>query len=184
MKSLQAHLLIASPQLLDPNFAQTVILVVQHDANGALGVVLNRPMDTTIAQAWKQVSQKPCFREDPLYFGGPCQGVLIAVHTFESASDVEVLPGLYFTTDAQKLEWLVEQTDGSARFFVGYSGWGDGQLEHELDEASWQTLPARIQHVFDQSSDQQWENVRKDVARATLFAGMNPKIIPIDPSLN
>src|ERR1041384_3511863 len=110
MKSLQGHLLVASPQLLDPNFLQTVIVIVQHNEDGALGLVLNRPTQTPIDQAWSQVCDIPCSRQDLLGWGGPCQSILMLLHTQADASELEVLPGVYFTTDSQKIQHMVLQT--------------------------------------------------------------------------
>src|SRR5437764_733950 len=99
MTSLQGQLLIASPKLLDPNFAQSVILMIQHNDEGALGLVLNRPLGMSVRSAWEQVSEIPCEIESPLLKGGPCEGPLMVVHTSAALSQVEVLPGVYFSTE-------------------------------------------------------------------------------------
>lgn len=183
MKSLKGHLLVASPQLLDPNFVQTIVLMVQHDKDGALGLVLNRPMDTNIRQAWEQIKGVECEREDALYLGGPMQGVLMAIHTQPEASQIEVLPGLHFATEADRIEYLVEHTDEQVRFFVGYAGWGPGQLEEELQTGSWLTMPARIEDVFS-TTERQWLDISRQLAWSALASTLNPKIIPEDPSTN
>jgi putative transcriptional regulator len=157
--------------------------MVQHDKQGALGLVLNHPIETTIKQAWEQIKGQGCERGDLLYVGGPCQGVLMALHTQQEVSQIEVFPGLHFSTEADKLEYLVEQGDPQMRFFVGYSGWGPGQLEKELEAGSWITAPATIEQVF--STDQrQWLQISRDISWAAISGGLNPKLIPEDPSMN
>lgn len=183
MESLKGQLLVATPQLRDPNFFQTVVLMVQHDKHGALGLILNRPTETTLGVAWKQVSQKPCLREDALFVGGPCQGVLTALHMEAEASEIEVLPGLHFATSASHVETLVEQVELPARFFVGYAGWSPGQLEQEMESGSWRTAPASTEHVFGDPEDL-WLTVMRDLARQSILSPIDPRLVPDDPSVN
>lgn len=184
MKSLKGKLLLASNHLLDPNFIQSVVLVVQHDKNGALGLVLNRPADLTVKEAWEQVSQTPCKREDHLYVGGPCEGVLMALHPCETVGQLEVVEGLYFSTETKNIEWLMRQDPRKQmRFFVGYSGWSPGQLEKEMESGSWLTAEANLQRVF---SDEEslWRQVKRELAYTQLAGQANPKIIPDNPNNN
>src|SRR5437660_1340859 len=103
MKSLQGQLLLASSRLPDPNFARTVILMVRHGEEGALGLVLNRPLETTVHEACSEVLETPCAAEGFLYQGGPCEGPLMALHTNADASDMDVIEGVYFTTEREKM---------------------------------------------------------------------------------
>lgn len=183
MKSLQGHLLVASPQLRDPNFCRSVILLVQHDENGAMGLVLNRPTETTLAEAWKQVSEEPCGNEDVLLQGGPCEGPLMVLHAEESAGQIEVAPGLYFSTEAQSVEWLVRNESEPAKYFVGYAGWSAEQLEMELGENAWQAIPATAEQVFEGPADM-WGTLARVIARSRTYPQVSPKITPADPSLN
>lgn len=183
MKSLQGHLLVASPKLSDPNFFHTVVLLIQHDDEGAFGVVLNRPMQTTIAEAWEQVSEIPCLLEGPLHTGGPCNGPLMALHTHTAAEGREVLPGLYFSTERSDLEAVVAEDAATARFFVGYAGWAPDQLEGELKEGSWLVAEANVPDLFDDSEDL-WHSAIRSIARSAPLPGVNPKTIPADPSMN
>ncbi len=132
MTSLQAHLLIASPELPEP-FAQAVVLLVRHNAEGALGLILNKCTAASLEEHWGQVSDVACHRQQAIFLGGPCEGPLVALHTDEFLLEIEVLPGLYFTAGKEKLESLAAQTDERpAKFFAGYSGWSAGQLENEI----------------------------------------------------
>ena len=88
MKSLQGHLLVASPKLVDPNFFHTVVLLVQHNQEGALGLVLNRPLQTTVQEMWQEVGESQCEVDQPLHQGGPCEGR--SVGRAARAADVDV----------------------------------------------------------------------------------------------
>lgn len=184
MNSLKGQLLIASPRLLDPNFIQGVVLMIQHDKNGAMGLVLNRPTEMTLRQAWEQVSQSPCPREDSLYVGGPCEGVLMAIHPFAEIGQIEILPGLFFAAETTAIEWLLQKADESrVRFFVGYSGWSPGQLEAEMETGSWVTADASIERVFAPESTL-WRDIKREVALQQIIGKVNPRLIPRDPSCN
>lgn len=183
MKSLAGQLLIAAPSLIDPNFFRTVIFMVQHNAEGALGVVLNRPTGTAIREAWEQVGQSPCLREDVLHHGGPCEGPLMVVHTCEDISNTQVKPGLYFSTEKDDVEAVINTGEGQARFFVGYAGWSAGQLESELAAGSWVTLPATAEHLFNDDIHL-WENTTRQVARVAAYPNIKPKLLPRDPKMN
>jgi putative transcriptional regulator len=181
--SLKGHLLIASPKLRDPNFFRSVVLLVQHDERGSLGLVLNRPMELTIREAWKQLSEMPCQVEGNLHKGGPCEGVLMALHTDLEASDVEVFDGVHFSTTKDAIEHLVSHTGGSVRLFVGYAGWSPGQLENELTEGAWVTAPATSESIFNMAHGS-WEQLLRSIGRANLSQIIDPKILPEDPSVN
>ena len=191
MKSFKGHLLVATPELLDPNFFKSVVLIVQHDEDGALGLILNRPTQTSIAEAWAQVSDVPSRLDEPLHLGGPCQGVLMALHTQADVSQVQVLPGIagsghscpgagvYFSSEEDAINWLVQQQqDGPVKLFLGYSGWGAGQLESELETGSWSTLPASYDHVFG-DAEEQWQHVQRQIA----LQGLPAKVVPKDPRM-
>src|SRR5258706_8102025 len=97
MKSLQGQILVASPKLVDPNFFHTVVLMVQHNDEGALGLVLNRPLQTTVAEMWQQVDEGThCGVAGALHQGGPCEGALMVVHAAENCAESEVAKGIYF----------------------------------------------------------------------------------------
>lgn len=183
MKSLQGQLLIAAPSLIDPNFFRTVIFMVQHTAEGALGVVLNRPTGTAIREAWEQVGHSPCLREDVLHHGGPCEGPLMVVHTCEEISNSQVKPGLFFSTEKDDVEQVINTGEGQARFFVGYAGWSAGQLESELAAGSWVTLPATTEHLFNDDIHL-WENATRQVARVQAYPNIKAKLLPRDPKMN
>jgi putative transcriptional regulator len=187
MKCLTGQLLLASRRLLDPNFHRTVILIVQHGKDGALGLVLNRPTDVTVKQACEEDLEVFCQADNLLYQGGPCRGPLMALHTHEDSvhfgadQRCQVLTSLYFSTDDDELEWLLRQEKPTAIFFSGYSGWGPGQLESELASGAWLVTPATSQRVFNAANSGQWSKL---VTEASLGGRIKPELIPDDPSVN
>ena len=183
MRSLQGHLLVASPHLADPNFVKAVVLLIHHSEEGAFGVVLNRPADNTIQELWEQVAETPCECERPVNVGGPVAGPLMAIHTDEDLAELEILPGVYFAAQREHLERLLGQSDRPYRVFVGHSGWGGGQLENELKEGAWLTTPATVQQVFD-DDDELWKTVAEHIGRAILTSTLKIKHVPKDASMN
>ena len=180
MQTLRGHLLIAGAGLIDPNFRRAIVLIGHHDEEGAVGVVLNRPSETTV---WDAVpSLGPLVGpEDLVFVGGPVQpqaAVLMA--EFERPEEAEVLAfdRIGFVTgevEAGSVEGL-----GRVRVFAGYAGWGAGQLEAEMEQESWITEPARPEDVFSDDPEQLWEAVlRRKGGKFALMATM-----PFDPSTN
>jgi putative transcriptional regulator len=148
-----------------------------------MGLVVNRPLETTVKEAWEQVSEEGCLIESPLHQGGPCEGPLMVVHADAAAGQMEVIPGLYFTTDRETVERLVGENTAPMKFFVGYSGWGPGQLENELERADWIVAPATDALVFAPPHDL-WDEIMRAAMRAASIVGLNPKVVPEDPSFN
>lgn len=167
MNSLKGHLLIASPSLDAPFFTKTVILMLDHSEEGALGVVLNRPTEATITDIAEQVIDEPMDWEKPIYLGGPVQGPLMVLHAEEDddEDDEEVMPGIFRSIEANRVRDLIRNQTEPSRVVANYSGWGPGQLEGEFDWNSWLTLPATAEHVFWDRETDLWEEVVKAVKR-------------------
>jgi putative transcriptional regulator len=186
VNSLEGHLLVAARSLRDPNFHRSVVLLVKHNDEGALGLVLNRPSGTKIAQIWSQVSSAPCHIDQPLHAGGPIQGPLMALHSSPAWGELEVVAGVWFTAAREMLEQLVASGEpaepGRARFFVGYSGWGPEQLEAELRAGAWLTIPAADRYVF--GSEDCWLDLAKQIGGAQLLETLGIKHVPADPRMN
>jgi putative transcriptional regulator len=164
MQSLQGQLLIAAGQLREETFAQTVVLLLQHNEQGALGVVLNRPVAQTIRSLWEQVSGAPCEVDLPVNLGGPVSGPLLAVHCQKPLAELEVPGGVYVAATKDNLDRLVGQPQQPFRLFVGHAGWGAGQLENELAHGMWHTVPATIELIFGDPEDL-WQNCVRLVGR-------------------
>ena len=183
MDSLRGQLLIAPPHLADPNFSKAVILMVQHDEEGALGLVLNRPTEKSVCDLWQQVRGRECRRQGHVYVGGPVAGPLMVLHADLEYPDVEIVDGVFCCTSAEKVDLMVDRVDPPMRFYVGYSGWGGRQLEMELQLGSWLTAPALAEHVFHTPTEDLWQTVFREIADDTsLPPGFAPQ--PGDPSRN
>ena len=175
---LRGSLLIAAPQLLDPNFRRTVVLIAEHSEEGAMGVILNRPSGMTVSDAAPDL--EPIVGSDaPIFAGGPVQptaGVVLAEVTDADEpvfGDIVLLPGLLELQD-------VADGAGRLRVFAGYAGWGPGQLEDELAEEAWIIEPPTRDEIFTAEPDDLWAAVlRRKGHRYALLATM-----PLDPSLN
>jgi putative transcriptional regulator len=183
MDSLKGQLLIATPNLSDPNFFHTVVLMIQHSADGALGLVLNRPTATAVSKVWAQVSESTCLIEGFLHQGGPCEGPLMVVHTAGDASDLPVSQGVHFTTNKDAIQRLVETGAEPTRFFIGYAGWGEGQLEAEITSGSWLTVTPSIADIFDTNEDL-WHELFRKSQRDAKANWIPRNMMPDDPSLN
>jgi putative transcriptional regulator len=180
MDSTRGQLLIAGPGLVDANFWRTVVLVVEHTDDGALGLVLNRPSETTVGEAVSEL--KPLLDvDDPLYVGGPVQpSALIVLAQFERPADAALIA---FNDVGVLANGAQEDPDldvRRGRAFVGHSGWGPGQLDNELERGDWILEPARREDAFTSHPEALWESVltRKGGSYA-LVARMPP-----DPSVN
>jgi len=182
MESLRGKLLLASPTMTDPNFSRSVILIAEHTDEGAMGLVLNRPAETLVADAVPDLSDL-ADSGAPVYVGGPvAETAVIVLAEFDrpelAGALVEADLG-FIGTDADD----PDQLDGAvrrARVFAGHAGWGPGQLEDELAEDAWIVEPPKREEVFTAEPDELWAAVlRRKGRRYALLSTMPP-----DPSLN
>lgn len=157
------YLLIATPSLRDPNFAQTVVLMGHHDEQGALGWVINRLHEKPARELLDAAHRDEVHAETPLHVGGPVPtDALIAV--FHEAIDgpeaTRMAPGLSVSRSADILPLLFSRPPGGdlvrGRLVFGYSGWGPGQLEREMREGAWLALPGDEQLAFAPRVDDLW----------------------------
>ena len=183
MESLAGQLLVASPQLRDPNFLRTVVLMIQHSEEGALGVVLNRPGGKTVREVWDMIDFDPVERDDVVYVGGPVPGPIIAVHTDEELADHPIGAGLFASTQNTSVDALVRQGDHPVRLYSGHSGWGGGQLEGELEVGGWLTTGATIDDAF-ADPETLWRTVTGRIGFSIMAPGLDRSRFPDDPSMN
>ncbi|MFD5205215.1 YqgE/AlgH family protein [Streptomyces sp. NPDC058375] len=183
VSSLTGRLLVAAPALTDPNFDRAVVLLLDHDEEGSLGVVLNRPTPVGVGDilaSWAALTGEP----DVVFQGGPV--------SLDSALGVAVIPG-----DEGPLGWrrvhgaiglvdletppeLLGPALGSLRIFAGYAGWGPGQLEGELSEGAWFVVESEPGDVSSPRPEQLWRAVlRRQRSELAMIA-----TYPDDPSLN
>ena len=179
--SLQGRLLLAAPTLGDPSFAGSVVLVADHDADGAMGLILNRPLDVAVADA------VPILRGfvpagEAVHSGGPVQPE--AVMALGDFVDGTRSAGLAFGSvgflPADADESLDPAVLNRARVFAGYAGWSPGQLEGELDEEAWIVVPAHPDDCFTATPETLWRQAIRRHAGALAVLAVEPD----DPSLN
>lgn len=181
--SLQGQLLVASPRLKDSGFSRAVVLLLRHDENGAMGVLLNRPTAETISGLWKKVSRTRCTNQAHVSFGGPVSGPVFALHDRSNLAEFEIPPGVFLAAEKGHLEALVTQTKQPLRLFVGHAGWEQGQLEQEIAAGAWHVTPARREHIFNEVDDL-WGAVMRQIGHSFVRDVLKIKQIPANPSLN
>jgi len=177
--SLRGQLLIAGPGLFDPNFRRTVVLIGEHNEEGALGVVINRPSPVRIDEAVAILSSLTG-PEDRLFVGGPVQpqgAVILAEFEHPELAGILVFASIGFLVGD-----LPNTAEGirRARVFAGYAGWGAGQLEAEVEAGGWIVEPALAEDVFANDPEGLWSAVlRRKGGRYRLMS-----LMPFDPSMN
>lgn len=150
--------LVAAPKMRDPRFKQSVILLVEHSAEGSLGFIVNRRTDMTVSDAFPELDQHAEL-EHALYFGGPVQPSRIT-YVYSDADQIpeqKIINGVYWGTSYESLKDILNRKDrDTLRIFFGYAGWGPGQLEFELSLGDWQLFPASTDHIFSKNSKHLW----------------------------
>ena len=160
MQSLQGQFLIAAPQLADSNFCRSVVLMIQHDSMGAFGLIVNHQSPIQVSALWQKVEQSDeCDCNDFVHVGGPVDGPILVLHAAEPFSEAEVIPGVFLASDRQNIRNVILQKQGVFRVFSGYSGWGAGQLETELEVGGWFQFPASSDLVFFEDKAELWQHV-------------------------
>lgn len=153
--------LIAMPSMADPNFGGAVVFVAEHSAKGALGLVINRPMEIDLGTLFERIDLKleiAPLANAPVLFGGPVQmdrGFVLHEPVGDWNSTVAVGEGIGLTSSKDVLE-AVAGGAGPDRLIVtlGYAGWGPGQLEEEISRNAWLTVPANAELIFDTPVDE------------------------------
>jgi putative transcriptional regulator len=171
----KSQFLIARPGMPDPNFRESVVLVIQAQGGEATGVILNRPTDHSLAELLP--GQRFEAFTDPIFFGGPVarQGLFALFEADKySGPAVPMLPGIYLAVLPDSVDALLSKPPAKIRFFSGYSGWAPGQLQGELDRGDWLVVDADAKTVFLKDTSRLWQDMvrraRAVRADATLRA--------------
>ncbi|HEY0772619.1 MAG TPA: YqgE/AlgH family protein [Nocardioidaceae bacterium] len=181
------RLLVATPRLVDPNFERSVVLLLDHDEQGSLGVVLNRPSPVPVGDVledWGGLVAAP----DVLFHGGPVStdsalAVASIPHGQDPAGDPVGFRRLFDDTGIVDLDTPTELLDDAIvrmRIFAGYAGWGDGQLLSEIEEGSWYVVPFEVEDIFGSSPDGLWARVLRRQPGELAWVSTRPA----DPTLN
>ena len=176
------HFLIAMPGMADPFFAKTVTYLCQHNRDGALGIIVNRPSELTLGDIMQQMNIEIRVEEVsgmPIYFGGPVQperGFVLHEPCGHWDSTLQVAPTISLTTSRDILEAIsVGKGPRKSLVALGYAGWGQGQLEHEMVENAWLSAPGDQSILFDVASASRWKAAAElmgiDISLLTSQAG-------------
>jgi putative transcriptional regulator len=178
--SLRGKLLVASPALQDPNFRRTVVLVVAHDEDGAVGLVLNRQSDSEVSDTVPELAELVDLG-DVVSVGGPVQeeAVIVLAEWDDTNEAGSIVFGNIGLMGAESESERIALATRRVRVFAGYAGWGGGQLEDEIDEPSWIVEDALPEDVFGDEPDLWAAVLRRKGGAFKLVATM-----PDDPSLN
>jgi putative transcriptional regulator len=182
-EALTGRLLVATPILGDPNFDHTVILVLEHNDEGAVGVVLNRPTDMELADplpGWHRLAAEPAV----VFMGGPVSPTAAIClgrgWRDAEATGYEPLFGAIGTVDLTLDPDQVTSALQAIRVFVGYAGWGEGQLEGEIEAGAWFVVDAHPDDALSSEPDELWRTVlRRQRGRMAMYANF-----PTNPSMN
>lgn len=182
MTPLTDHFLIAMPALEDPNFHRSVTLICQHDAHGAMGIVINRVADCTVGELLSQLdiaTEREGLADQPIVAGGPVQpnrGFVLHDDDREWNSTLRFGRGLAVTTSRDILAAMARgEGPQNALVALGYAGWTAGQLEAELVQNSWLTVPADQAILFHTPLEERWHAAARglgvDLSRLADYAG-------------
>ena len=162
-ESLKNQFLISMPAMLDPNFVRTVTLICQHDDKGAMGLIINRPLNMTVGEVLEQleIDKEETPQSDlPIYSGGPVQtsvGMILHNTCEHWESTMQISDELALTTSKDILNDIAKNEGPDKSMLVlGYAGWGAGQLDEEIAANAWLTVPATPAIIFDTPVDQRW----------------------------
>lgn len=181
-ESLAGSFLVAMPQMMDPNFSKTVTLLCQHDENGAVGVIVNRRSEFPIREVFKQLELSVERLGDagmPVYIGGPVHpevGLVLHTPPGEWESSLIINDRLALTSSRDILEALAAGGGPEQRLLtLGYAGWGAGQLEHEMQQNAWLSVPLDESLIFSAPLEERWEHAARllgiDIALLSTEAG-------------
>lgn len=172
-------LLLAMPQVLDPYFHRTVVLLLRHEEEGSFGFIINRPTDTRLSEILEEMKIPWGGREDArAHFGGPVQPQLGSVlfvpergRELDAEATAEVLPGLMLTHHVGDLEKLAAEPPQRFRLLLGYAAWGGGQLMDEILRNDWLTAPVDEELIFADDPERAWDDALRSV-------GIEPASLP------
>jgi putative transcriptional regulator len=173
-------LLLAMPQVLDPFFHRSVVLLLHHEDEGSFGFIVNRPTGIKVGEILKGMDVGWHGRDEAVaYFGGPVQpqlGTVLFAPVLEGVDDpddtaTEVIPGLALTQHVGDLSRLAEDPPEQFRLILGYAGWGEGQLMEEILRNDWLTAPASSDLIFMPDPEQLWDAALRSV-------GIDPVALP------
>lgn len=182
MKAKAGRLLLAEPFMQDPYFKRSVVLLTEHNERGSFGLILNKPIPMYLHEA---IEHAPTF-DSKLALGGPVQKeTLHYLHLLghQIPNSTEVMDGIYWGGNFDTVKKLIEAGElnsDNIRLFVGYAGWAEGQLTHEMDERSWIVARATKTLLFREKPEKLWSSILEKMGSPYDYLVK----LPEDPRLN
>lgn len=176
------RLLIAPPVVQDVNFRRSVVLICEHDEDGSFGLILNRPLGIQLKEVLELIGDQ----QHPLLQGGPVQtDTLHFLHTYgnDVPGHIPVMDGVFWGGDFEVMKALIETGEIShldVHFYLGYAGWGPGQLEHEIEEGGWFLAQGDARFIFGTEPNELWRTVLRSMGGDYAVLAN----FPDDPRLN
>lgn len=178
-KIAKGRFLIADPRLTDPNFRESVVLIVRHGSDGTIGIIINRPTAAPLSSL--RDLPLPGTAPDLLFFGGPVSPGRISslIQTGHPVLESAVLEEVYFTFDPGEIPGLLKESK-RFRIYAGYAGWAPGQLEGELDRGDWRLLPGEAALLFEKDPGRIWPELwRRAQQRSVGRPGLPGPAVPL-----
>ncbi|GAB4128174.1 MAG: YqgE/AlgH family protein [Raineya sp.] len=179
----KGKILISSPFLNDPYFSKSVILLAEHSKEGSVGFILNKKLELSL----QEVVSGVFFFDAPIYYGGPVEeNALFYIHTYPQISGaLEIMPHLYWGGNFEEIKSFINTSmpkASSIRFFAGYSGWGAGQLQSEMDSDTWLLHKISLQKIMNEENvSTLWQKQVRFSKEERFAYWVN---MPQNPSLN
>ena len=163
LKPAKGKFLVASRQLLDPNFSQTVVLLIDYQEHGAMGLIINQPSELKLSEALPEIEELQQ-RPDTIYLGGPVarnQLLLLIKTSNPPEGSHQIFADIYLSSSQTVIERMIRNPKVEERFrlYAGYAGWGPGQLDNEIAVGGWHVVGADVENVFDRSASEIWPDL-------------------------
>lgn len=163
VKPSKGRFLIASRQLVDPHFAETVVLLIEYNQHGAMGVIINRPTELKLSEVLPEIDVLR-ERSDTIYLGGPVakNQLLLLIRTSSPPEGSRlVFEDIHVSSSQAVIQRMIKNPEGEERFrvYAGYAGWAPGQLDNEIATGGWHVLRADAETVFDKSASEIWPDL-------------------------
>ena len=146
--NLQGHFLVAAPKLSNSVFQRSVILILQDDHNGTFGVALNRVAEVESAGEFQSISGVPNLKDASTFVGGAKGGPIFAIHRSRALADLEIPGGIFLSSQAEKLNELMEQIESPYRLVLGVVGWAKEEIRQEIGQGLWLPMSASPDEIF------------------------------------
>ncbi len=177
-KPAKGKFLVAARKLIDPNFVQTVVFLIDYEQNGAMGVIINRPLEMKLSEVFNDIKELQ-ERTDTVFSGGPVMRnqLLLLVRTdARPEGSLRVLQDVYVASQLELIGQIVKNEKKGDRFrvYAGYTGWGQGQLDREIKRGDWHVLPADADTIFNKAPSEIWpELIHRSSLKYVRVRGMD-----------